>query len=77
MTNQETRDALIAICETLKAEYEYLSSLQGRLIWLDQEVRKAVPAVAESEAKVPFESHPETVAQIRIIDALLEKLEKV
>jgi hypothetical protein len=73
---QETCDALVAICETLKAEYRYLSSLQGRLVWLDQTVRKSVPAVASSTEKIPFEPHPETAAQIQLIDALLEKLQK-
>ncbi len=73
---QDVSDALVAICETLKAEYRYLSSLQGRLVWLDQAVRKAVPAVASSTEKIPFEPHPETAAQIQLIDALLMKLRK-
>jgi len=77
MTHEETREALIAICETLKAEYEYLSSLQGRLVWLEHEIREALPSVAKSKTKVPYESHPGTVARIRQLDALLEKLGKL
>jgi hypothetical protein len=73
---KDVGDALVAICETLKAEYRYLSSLQGRLVWLDQAVRKSVPDVASSTEKIPFEPHPETAAQIQLIDELLTILRK-
>ena len=77
MIDQETRDALIAVCETLKAEFRYLAALQGQLAWLDDAVRKAVPQVMTvSKEPFVFQEHPGTVAQIRLIDALLEKLRR-
>ncbi len=77
MTNEETRDALIAICETLKAEFRYLTALQGQLGWLDTVVRKAAPEIVNaSKSPYTFLPHPATDAQIRLIDELLEKLGK-
>ena len=81
MNETDTRDVLIAICQTLKAEYVYLGSLQRSVYALiqalkignsaiedlyDQQIRKAVSI-----------EHPATAEQIQRVDALLEKLKKL
>lgn len=78
MIDSETREALIAVCETLKAEFRYLASLQRALVGLYEAVKSEIPNVEARyrEQAIQIREHPGTVEQIQLIDALQKQLEK-
>jgi hypothetical protein len=74
---QETRDVLIAICETLRAEFVYLGALQNSHVRFYDAVKKKIPEIEQYYRDLPMTTiaeHPKTAEQIQLIDALLKKL---
>jgi hypothetical protein len=76
--DNDIREALIAICETLKAEAKYLASLQRGLVGFYNAAKSELPNL---EARyrgqvIEMEEHPATAEKIQLIDALLEQLKK-
>jgi hypothetical protein len=77
---QETRDALIAICETLKAEHLLLAHLQNSHVRFFAAVKHELPAMEQIYREIPmtsFSDPPENDERIRLIDLLLSKLRKL
>jgi hypothetical protein len=76
----ETRDVLIAICETLKAEYLFLASLQSSHVLFFEAVKRELPSVEQTYRDTPMTttSEPPVIDErIRLIDLLLTKLRKL
>jgi hypothetical protein len=79
MNDTEIRDALIAICETLKAEFRYLGSLQNSHVRFYDAVKAEMPEVEKryrERSPQGIRDHPETSERIQLIDELLKKLRK-
>jgi hypothetical protein len=71
---------LIAVCETLKAEFVYLGSLQNSHVRLYEAVKREIPEIEKLYRDLPITAiaeHPKTAEQIQLIDALLLKLQKL
>jgi len=77
--DSETREALIAVCETLKAEFRYLGALQNSHVRFYEAVKAEMPKIEKHYrdlSPVGIQNHPGTAEHIRLIDALLEQLKK-
>jgi hypothetical protein len=77
--DSETREALIAVCETLKAEFRYLGALQNSHVRLYEAVKVEMPKIEKryrGRSPAGIREHPGTAAQIQLIDALLKQLKK-
>jgi hypothetical protein len=79
MIDSETREVLIAVCETLQAEFRYLGALQNSHVRFYEAVKKELPEIEKAYRENPpanIRDHPGTAERIQLIDALLEKLRK-
>ena len=78
MNDSEIREALISICEALKAEFGYLSSAQRNFFSLCQALKAEFPAVEERFRSqiVLSQEQPDRQRLLERVDALLEQLRK-
>ena len=80
MSDDETREALVAICEVLKVEYKYLGSLQRGQAALFDALKKEIPTIeqryAESAKQAFGQDYPGTAERLEQLDALLQQLKK-
>jgi hypothetical protein len=76
--DSETRDALIAVCETLKAEAEHETVIHSLLGRIYEALKIAVPGFekAYGDQNPQPRGSLDVGERIRSIDALLKKLRK-
>lgn len=79
MSDSETRAVLIALCESVKAEYRYLWGLHGSMTRVLAALNDKVPGFADSyqaQGILPQE-FPDIRARLERLDELLQQLKKV
>jgi hypothetical protein len=80
VSDSETRETLVAICETLKAQYIALGSLQRGFYAFFQAAQHYHPDIQEKYDKAAVlalsSDNPATREQIERLDALLQQLRK-
>ncbi|MGC2697502.1 MAG: hypothetical protein WA738_17075 [Candidatus Angelobacter sp.] len=78
MTDFETRQALIAICETLKMQAVYSASLHRSAVRLFEALKKELPNLGEAYDSVNPEirDYPGSAELLQKVDALLAQLQK-
>jgi hypothetical protein len=77
--DSEVREVLIAICETVQAEFRYLGALQNSHVRFYEAVKSEIPEIEKHYrdlSPVSIQDHPGTAERIQLIDALLEQLKK-
>jgi hypothetical protein len=74
--DSETREALILVCDALRAQFDYLSSAQRLIVSLGEAIAQELPVVeAKRRALVILsEDRPERQQLLAQLDALLEQL---
>ncbi len=80
MNEPETRETLIAICESLKGQYISLGSLERSFHLLFQVIEHYHPDAGEQydavASKALWQENPATRERIEQLDALLQQLKK-
>lgn len=75
------RDVLIALCDLVKIEFQYLSSLQTGMVRIYEVLKEENPGFAEryiqrANTDLFYREYPGAREQLEKLAALLEKLQK-
>jgi hypothetical protein len=79
MIDFETRQALIAICETLKLQSMYLAALHRSVVRMYEATKMEMPSFepAYDATNPEMQEYPGNAELLRKVDALLSQLKKI
>jgi hypothetical protein len=81
MNDSETREVLISLCETVKAQVLYLNSIQTGMVRVFEVLKEEIPTFAErytqrASTDLFYKEYAGAREQLGTLAALLERLRK-